>query len=68
VGEREHGSLGDGDVWVTGYVITNDEQPVHTVSIMEFRAGKVVSETLSFADPFKSPSWRAESGRTDGVN
>ncbi len=52
--------LGDGDLWVTEYVITYDERPVHTASIMEFRDGKVVRETLYFADPFEPPSWRAQ--------
>jgi hypothetical protein len=41
-------------------VITYDGQPVHTVSIMEFREDKVVRETLYFADPFEAPEWRAE--------
>jgi hypothetical protein len=51
---------GRGELWVTEYVITYDGQPVHTVSIMEFREGKVVRETLYFADPFEAPEWRAE--------
>jgi hypothetical protein len=51
---------GRGDLWVTEYVITYDGRPVHTVSVMEFREGKVVRETLYFADPFEAPEWRAE--------
>jgi SnoaL-like domain len=50
---------GGGDLWVTEYVITYDGRPVHTVSIMEFQAGKVARETLYFADPFEAPEWRA---------
>jgi hypothetical protein len=41
-------------------VITYDGRPVHTVSIMEFQAGKVARETLYFADPFEAPEWRAQ--------
>ena len=51
---------GRGDLWVTEYVITYDERPVHTVSIMEFQDGKVARETLYFADPFEAPEWRAQ--------
>ncbi len=51
---------GSGDLWVTEYVITYGEKPVNTVSIMEFRDGKVASETLYFADPFEPPAWRAQ--------
>jgi hypothetical protein len=51
---------GGGELWVTEYVITYDGRPVHTVSIMEFREGKVARETLYFANPFESPEWRAQ--------
>lgn len=37
--------LGSGDLWITEYIITYDEKPFHTVSIMEFRDGKVAHET-----------------------
>src|SRR6266480_6688630 len=37
--------LGNGDLWITGYTITYQGRPVHTVSIMEFRNRKVVYET-----------------------
>ena len=43
---------GQGDLWVTEYVLTYDGKPYHTVSIMEFTNGKVVRETQYFADPF----------------
>jgi ketosteroid isomerase-like protein len=52
--------LGRGDLWLTEYVITYDGDPVHTVSIMEFREGKVARETHYFADPFEPPKWRAQ--------
>ena len=34
--------------------------PVYTVSIMEFRDGKVAHETQYFAEPFEAPAWRAQ--------
>lgn len=52
--------VGDGDLWVTEYVIDYDGEPVPTVSIMEFRAGKVARETQYFADPFAAPGWRSQ--------
>jgi hypothetical protein len=52
--------VGRGDLWVTEYVITYDGRPVHTVSIMEFRADKVARETQYFAEPFEPPAWRAQ--------
>ena len=54
-----HRISGGGDLWVTEYVIVYDDQPYYTVSIMEFRAGKVAHETQYFADPFTAPGWRA---------
>ncbi|WP_419830063.1 nuclear transport factor 2 family protein [Methylobacterium sp.] len=44
--------VGSGDLWVTEYVLTYDGKPSYTVSIMEFRNGKVVRETQYFGDPF----------------
>ncbi len=52
--------LGQGDLWITEYTITYQGQPTHTVSIMEFRNGKVVHETQYFADPFEAPAWRSQ--------
>lgn len=40
--------VGSGEVWVTGYVISYEGRPVNTVSIMEFRDGKVQRETQVF--------------------
>ncbi|MGB8937833.1 MAG: nuclear transport factor 2 family protein [Candidatus Nitrosopolaris sp.] len=51
--------IGNGDLWITEYVIVHDERPVPTVSIMEFRDGKVIHETQYFAEPFEPPAWRA---------
>jgi SnoaL-like domain len=52
--------LGREDLWVTEYTITYQERPAFTVSIMEFREGKVVHETQYFADPFEAPAWRKQ--------
>lgn len=52
--------LGEGDLWITEYTIQYQERAAYTVSIMEFRDGKVVHETQYFADPFESPAWRSQ--------
>ena len=51
---------GAGSLWVSEYVITYGGRPAYTVSIMEFRDGKVFHETQYFADPFEAPSWRTQ--------
>jgi hypothetical protein len=51
---------GAGDLWITEYTITYQGRPAYTVSIMEFRNGKVVRETQYFADPFEAPAWRSQ--------
>jgi hypothetical protein len=51
--------LGTGDLWLTEYIITYEGRPAFTVSIMEFRDGKVIRETQYFADPFEAPAWRS---------
>jgi hypothetical protein len=52
--------FGSGDLWITEYTITYKSQSVFTVSIMEFRDGKVVHETQYFAEPFEAPDWRRQ--------
>jgi ketosteroid isomerase-like protein len=52
--------LGKGDLWITEYIITYEGRPAFTVSMMEFRDGKVVHETQYFADPFDAPAWRSQ--------
>lgn len=52
--------LGSGDLWVTEYIITYQGRPAFTVSIMEFRDGKVVHETQYFAGAFDAPDWRKQ--------
>jgi len=52
--------FGSGDLWITEYTINYLGRSTHTVSVMEFRDGKVVHETQYFADPFEAPVWRSQ--------
>jgi len=52
--------FGAADLWITELVITYDEQPFYTVSIMEFSDGKVARETQYFGDPFAPGSSRVQ--------
>ena len=52
--------VGEGNLWVTEYVISYEGKAAYTVSIMEFRDGKVSHESQYFADPFAAPAWRAQ--------
>jgi SnoaL-like domain len=51
--------LGAGDLWITEYILSYDEKPFFTVSIMEFEDGKVVHETQYFGEPFEASAWRS---------
>ena len=51
--------IGDGDLWVTEFVLSYDGVPSYAVSIMEFSDGKVARETQYFGDPFKPGPSRA---------
>jgi hypothetical protein len=50
---------GSGTLWVSECIITYDDVPTYSVSIMEFDHEHVVHETQYFADPFGAPAWRA---------
>ena len=52
--------VGNEDLWITEYTIVYQERSAFTVSIMEFRDGKVVHETQYFADAFEAPAWRSQ--------
>jgi hypothetical protein len=52
--------IGGDDLWVTELILTYDNKPTYTVSIMEFRDDKVARETQYFADPFVAPAFRAQ--------
>lgn len=51
---------GEGDLWVTEYTIAYQGRSAFTVSIMEFRDGKVIHETQYFTDSFEAPDWRSQ--------
>lgn len=51
---------GEANLWVTEYTIAYQGRSAFTVSIMEFRDGKVVHETQYFSDPFEAPAWRSQ--------
>ena len=52
--------LGSGDLWVTEFVLTYNGRPSYTVSIMEFKDGKVARETQYFGDAFEPGPSRAQ--------
>ena len=52
--------LGATDLWVTEFILTYDGVPSYTVSIMEFKDGKVARETQYFGDPFAPGASRAQ--------
>ena len=54
------GIVGSGDLWVTELILTYDNKPSYTVSIMEFNGDQVAHETQYFADPFPAPAFRAQ--------
>jgi hypothetical protein len=53
-----HRITGNADLWITELVLSYDDKPFYTVSIMEFRGMKVAHETQYFADPFEAAEWR----------
>jgi len=52
--------VGNGDLWVTEFILTYDNKPSYTISIMEFAGDQVAHETQYFADPFPAPAFRAQ--------
>jgi hypothetical protein len=60
--------VGQGNLWITEYVILYEGKRAYTVSIMEFRDGKVSHEIQYFADPFSAPAWRAQWVETVAVD
>ena len=51
--------VGAGDLWVTEFILAYDGKPSYSVSVMEFRNGKVARETQYFAEPFEPGISRA---------
>ena len=58
--------LGHDDLWVTNMSSVNAGKPSYTVSIMEFRDGKVFRETQYFGDPFEP--WSVPSGLNRSIS
>ncbi|MFL0288232.1 nuclear transport factor 2 family protein [Mycobacterium sp. SMC-21] len=52
--------VGSGELWITELVMTYDEQPFYTVSIMEFSGTEVVRETQYFTEAFEAGPSRAQ--------
>jgi hypothetical protein len=52
--------VGTGELWVTEFILTYDGVPSYSVSVMEFRDGKVARETQYFGDPFEPGPSRAQ--------
>ncbi len=50
--------VGSEDLWVSECIITYDDVPSYSVSIMEFENESVVHETQYFGDAFGAPEWR----------
>jgi hypothetical protein len=54
-------TLGSNSLWVTEFILSYDDRPYHTVSIMEFGSdGKVCRETQYFCEPFPPSQWRSQ--------
>ncbi|KAB7755417.1 nuclear transport factor 2 family protein [Mycolicibacterium mucogenicum] len=52
--------VGSGQLWLTELVMTYDDQPFYTVSIMEFSGPEVVRETQYFTEAFEPGPSRAQ--------
>jgi SnoaL-like domain len=55
---------GDSNLWVSECIITYDNEPTYSVSIMEVVGGLVVHETQYFAQTFSAPTSRAALAET----
>ena len=51
--------VGAGDLWITEFVLTYDNRPSYSVSIMEFLDSRVARETQYFGEPFEPGPSRA---------
>ncbi|RTL53792.1 MAG: nuclear transport factor 2 family protein [Bradyrhizobiaceae bacterium] len=51
--------IGNGNLWVSEFILSYDGVPSYAVSIMEFREGLVASETQYFAASFDPAPSRA---------
>jgi hypothetical protein len=60
--------VGNGDLWITEFILSYDGIPSYAVSIMEFREGLVANETQYFADRFDPAPSRAHLVEQVGQN
>jgi hypothetical protein len=51
--------VGNGDLWVTEFILSYDGRPSYSVSVMEFLDDKVARETQYFGDSFEPGPSRA---------
>ncbi len=52
---------GSGALWFAEMVLTYDGgEPQHGVTILDFRDGRVVRETIFVGEPWAAPAWRAQ--------
>lgn len=51
--------VGNGDFWITEYILTYDDSPSYVVNIMEFQKVLVARETQYFTNAFKPGPSRA---------
>ena len=59
-----HRVHGGGDLWITEGILIYRGESMRTVTIMEFRDGKVVRETTYVGQSWEPPAWRAQSVET----
>jgi hypothetical protein len=52
--------LGHGNIWISEFILSYDGRPSYSVSIMEFKKGRVAKETQYFGDPFEPGPSRAQ--------
>ncbi len=52
--------VGNGDLWVSEFILSYDGKPSYSVSVMEFVDGKVARETQYFGDKFEPGPSRAQ--------
>ena len=55
-----HRITGRQDLWVNELTLRYEGTPMHVVSIMELRDGKIVRERNYYGDPWEPPTWRAQ--------
>ena len=52
--------IGRDDLWIVEATLDYQGKIVHSVSVAEFRDGRIARDTVYFAEPFDAPAWRAQ--------